>query len=35
MRTKFFEPRNFAAFIGVSRQRSVRQQPMWPGGNEI
>jgi hypothetical protein len=27
MRTKFFEQRNFAAFIRVSRKRSVRQQP--------
>lgn len=35
MRTKFFEQRNFAAFIRVSRKRSVRQQPMWPGGTRL
>src|SRR5689334_20556905 len=35
MRTKFFERRNFAAFIRVSRKRSVRQQPMWPGGTRL
>jgi len=35
MRTKFFERRNFAAFIRVSRKRSVRQQPMWPGGTGL